>query len=311
MPKLIQDKYEAWKAQCLARFTQLKANEEELNRIFIDIYGLQDELTPEVADRDVTVYRVIDKPDEEQRKMRYVLNKRDVIVSLISYAVGCMFGRYSLDVEGLAFAGGEWDPGKYKAFLPDKDNVLPITDMDYFADDIVSRFSDFVHVAYGPDTLEENLRFVAEALGGKGSNSRDVLQAYFLNDFYKDHLQTYKKRPIYWLFDSGKTNAFKALIYLHRYDRDTLARLRTDYVHEQQERLRTQLAIARDESESRDVKLRAQAAKRLDKLQKQIAELAKYEEILHHMADQHIEMDLDDGVVVNYGKMGDLVAKIG
>lgn len=310
MSTRISDKYDSWKAECLNRFTQLKANEEELNRIFIEIYGLQEELTPEVADKDVTVYRIINEPDEEERKMRYVLSKRDAIVSLVSYAVGCMLGRYSLDVEGLAYAGGEWDDRKYVSFKPDRDNVLPITDDDYFMDDIVSRFVDFVHAAYGPDTLEENLRFVAEALGGRGSNSRDVIRAYFLNDFYKDHLQTYKKRPIYWLFDSGKMNAFKALIYLHRYDRNTLARLRTDYVHEQQERLRTQLEGEQKTMQSGDIRQKAAATRRADKLQKQLLELAKYEEVLHHMADQHIELDLDDGVKVNYAKMGSLVANI-
>ncbi len=211
MGQLISDKFTAWQAECEARFQQLKTNEEELNRIFIDIYGLQDELTPEVADKDVTVHRVFDSKDDVPESMKgsnYVRTMRDEIVSLISYAVGCMFGRYSLDVEGLAYAGGEWDDSKYKTILPDSDNIIPICDDEYFDDDIVGRFVDFVRKVYGEDTLEENLRFVADALGGKGT-PREVIRSYFLSDFYADHCKTYQKRPIYWLFDSGKKNGFK------------------------------------------------------------------------------------------------------
>jgi type II restriction/modification system DNA methylase subunit YeeA len=214
--RLIADKFKEWERECEERFQTLKRNEEELNRIFIDIYGLQDELTPEVEDKDVTVRRA-----DLGREIR----------SLISYAVGCMFGRYSLDVEGLVFAGGDWDAGKYTTFVPDKDNILPICDDEYFDDDILGRFVDFVRVVYGADTLEENMRFIADALGGKGT-PREVIRSYFINDFYKDHLKIYQKRPIYWLFDSGKKNGFKALIYMHRYEHDLLARMRTDYVHE-------------------------------------------------------------------------------
>lgn len=198
----------------------MKTNEEELNRIFIDIYSLQDELTPEVEDKDVTV-----------RKADLT---RD-IKSFISYAVGCMFGRYSLDEKGLAFAGGEFNPDKYKTFKVDKDNIIPICDDEYFDDDIVGRFIKFVEVVYGEDSLQENLKFIADALGGKG-NPKDVIRNYFLNDFYKDHCKIYQKRPIYWLFDSGKKNGFKALIYIHRYQPDLIARMRTDYVHETQSR---------------------------------------------------------------------------
>lgn len=189
-------------------FDTLKANEEELNRIFIDIYGLQDELKPEEEDKDVTVHRIYDKKEdipESMAKSQYALTKQDVIKSFISYAVGCMFGRYSLDVEGLAYAGGEWDWGKYKRCLPDKDNIIPISDDEYFEDDIVGLFVKFVETVYGKDTLEENLKFIADALGGKGS-PREVIRSYFLNNFYKDHCKAYKKRPIYWLFDSGKKN---------------------------------------------------------------------------------------------------------
>lgn len=212
-----------WECEAAERFETLKANEEELNRIFIDIYGLQDELTPEVEDKDVTV-RCADLECD--------------VRSLISYAVGCMFGRYSLDAEGLAYAGGDWNAGKYRSFIPDQDNILPICDDEYFDDDIVGRFVEFIKTVYGADTLEENLKFIADALGGKGT-PRKVIRNYFLNGFYGDHCKIYQKRPIYWLFDSGKKNGFKALVYLHRYSRDLLAKLRTDYVHEQQERYRT------------------------------------------------------------------------
>ena len=233
----LADAYAAWKAECGERFQQLKKNEEELNRIFIDIYGLQDELTPEVADRDVTVHRIFDTKDDVPESMQgsnYVRAKRDEIVSLLSYAVGCIFGRYSLDVDGLAYAGGEWDAGKYKTFLPDHDDVIPITDEEYLEDDIASGLCDWLKAVYGADTLEENLDFIAGALGGKGNSSREAIRSYFLKDFFKDHCKTYQKRPIYWLFDSGKQNGFKALIYLHRYTPDTIGNLRVDYLHKMQ-----------------------------------------------------------------------------
>ena len=223
---VISGAYKDWEDNCEYRFNKLKANEEELNRIFIDIYGMQDELTPEVEDKDVTVRKA-----DLQRDIK----------SFISYAVGCMLGRYSLDEEGLVFAGGEWDESRYKTFKADKDGIIPICDDEYFDDDIVNMFVQFVEVVYGKDTLEENLRFIADTLGGKGA-SRDVIRNYFLNDFYADHCKIYQKRPIYWLFDSGKKNGFKCLIYIHRYQPDTIARIRTDYVHEQQSRYRTAIA---------------------------------------------------------------------
>ncbi len=291
MGRLISDKYKEWEAQCNERFRKLKSNEEELNRIFIDIYGLQDELTPEVEDKDVTV-RKADLTRE--------------IKSLISYAVGCMFGRYSLDVDGLAYAGGEWDSTKYKTFIPDDDNIIPICDDEYFEDDIVGRFIDFVRVVYGEDTLEENLKFISLALGGKGT-AREVIRSYFINGFYADHVKIYQKRPIYWLFSSGKRDGFKALIYLHRYKPDTLARIRTDYVHEQQERYRTQLQMLNDSllrsSASEKVKLNKQIAK----LKNQALEIQQYEEKIHHLADQMIAIDPDDGVKVNYAKFRDVL----
>ena len=312
MGRLISEKYAAWQAECEARFQQLKKNEEELNRIFIDIYGLQDELTPDVADKDVTVHRVFDSKDDVPESMKgsnYVRTMRDEIVSLISYAVGCMFGRYSLDVDGLAYAGGEWDASKYKTIIPDNDNIIPICDDEYFDDDITGRFVEFVRKVYGDDTLEENLKFVADALGGKGT-PREVIRSYFLNDFYADHLKTYQKRPIYWLFDSGKKNGFKALCYMHRYQRDLLARLRTDYVHEQQERYRTQLAQLGDAIDHASASECVKLTKQQKKFQDQATELQKYEEKVHHLADQNIEIDLDDGVKHNYELFADVLAKI-
>lgn len=312
MGTLIYDKFTAWQAECEARFQQLKANEEELNRIFIDIYGLQDELTPEVADKDVTVHRIFNTKDDVPESMKgssYVRTLRDEIVSLISYAVGCLFGRYSLDVEGLAYAGGEWDSSKYQTIIPDADNILPICDDDYFEDDLTGKFVDFIRVVYGEDTLEENLKFIADALGGKGA-PREIIRSYFINDFFADHCKTYQKRPIYWLFDSGKKNGFKALVYLQRYQRDLLARMRTDYVHEQQERYRTQLSHLADALEHASGADKVRLTKQQKKLQDQSRELQTYEEKIHHLADQNIELDLDDGVKVNYAKFGDVLAKI-
>ena len=312
MGRLISEKYAAWQAECEERFQQLKKNEEELNRIFIDIYGLQDELTPDVADKDVTVHRVFDSKDDVPESMKgsnYVRTMRDEIVSLISYAVGCMFGRYSLDVDGLAYAGGEWDASKYKTIIPDNDNIIPICDDEYFDDDITGRFVEFVRKVYGDDTLEENLKFVADALGGKGT-PREVIRSYFLNDFYADHLKTYQKRPIYWLFDSGKKNGFKALVYMHRYQSDLLARMRTDYVHEQQERYRTQLTHLADAIEHAGAAERVKLTKQQKKLQEQALEIQKYEEKIHHLADQNIQIDLDDGVKHNYELFADVLAKI-
>lgn len=294
MATLISDKFSAWQSECDARFNQLKANEEELNRIFIDIYGLQDELTPDVADKDVTVRKA-----DLQREIK----------SLISYAVGCMFGRYNLDVDGLAYAGGAWDAAKYKTFIPDADNILPICDDAYFPDDIVGRFIDFVRTVYGADTLDENLKFIADALGGKGT-PQEVIRSYFLNDFYADHCKIYQKRPIYWLFDSGKKNGFKCLIYLHRYRQDTIARIRTDYVHELQSRYRTAIEDLTNRLATAAPAERARLNKQLTRRKDQAAELHTYEEKIHHLADQMIAIDLDDGVKHNYAIFQDVLAKI-
>ena len=332
----LSDCWRDWERACNERFSQLKANEEDLNRIFIDIYGLQDELTPDVDDKDVTVRRA-----DLGRDIR----------SLISYAVGCMFGRYSIDVPGLIFAGGQFEDcfeelkepvGEYLdrtmsvehyqvtlpvdvvtdygllrhneekiklRYHPDKDGILPITDDEYFRDDIVSMFELWLERVFGRKTLEENLSFIADTLGGKGS-PREVIRQYFLNDFYKDHLKIYQKRPIYWLFDSGKKNGFKALIYMHRYQPDTIARIRTDYVHEMQSRYRTAIADVDQRINGASTADRVKLTKRLTALQDQAEELRLYEEKIHHLADQMIPIDLDDGVKVNYAKFADVLAPI-
>ena len=290
----IAEAFDQWQTECDNRFNQLKANEEELNRIFIDIYGLQDELTPEVEDKDVTVRKA-----DLGRDIR----------SFISYAVGCMFGRYSLDVDGLAYAGGEWDASKYASFAADKDNIIPICDDEYFDDDIVGLFVEFVKTVYGENTLDENLKFIADALGGKGQ-PKDVIRNYFLSDFYSDHCKIYQKRPIYWLFDSGKKNGFKALIYMHRYQPDTIARIRTDYVHEQQARYRTAIADLEQRIANASTGERVKLNRKLARLQAQDTELRNYEEKIHHLADQMISIELDDGVKKNYAIFQDVLAKI-
>ncbi len=290
----IAEAFNQWQAECDDRFNHLKSNEEELNRIFIDIYGLQDELTPEVEDKDVTVRKA-----DLGRDIR----------SFISYAVGCMFGRYSLDVDGLAYAGGEWEASKYASFAADKDNIIPICDDEYFEDDIVGLFVKFVKTVYGVDTLDENLKFIADALGGKGQ-PKDVIRNYFLSDFYSDHCKIYQKRPIYWLFDSGKKNGFKALIYMHRYQPDTIARIRTDYVHEQQARYRTAIADLEQRIANASTGERVKLNKKLTTLQAQDTEIRAYEEKIHHLADQMISIDLDDGVKKNYAIFQDVLAKI-
>ena len=284
-----------WRGECNERFNKLKANEEELNRIFIDVYGLQDELTPEEKDKDVTVRKA-----DLGREIR----------SLISYAIGCMFGRYSLDNEGLIYAGGDWKSvqDSYKTFLPDADNVIPITDQKYLNDDVVERICEFLTDVYGADTLEENLDFIARALGTKGLSSREVIRNYMLNDFFKDHCSTYSvtgsgKRPIYWLFDSGKQNAFKALVYMHRWNEDTTGRVLM-YAQEIQKKYETEVrAIDMMLDHMTDSRQAATEEKRREHLQKQLTELIDYEERLTHMANERIFIDLDDGVKVNYEKV--------
>lgn len=299
----ISEAYAEWEAECNTRFAQLKANEEELNRIFIDIYGLQDELTPEVEDKDVTVRKA-----DLQRDIK----------SLLSYAVGCMFGRYSLDVEGLAYAGGEWDESKYVTFKPDEDNVIPITDEDYFEDDIIGRLIAWLKVVYGAETLEENLRFIADALGTSGDTARQKIRNYFLKDFFKDHCKIYQKRPIYWLYDSGKQNGFKALIYMHRYDADTSGQVRAEYLGKMEETYESEINRMQDIMDNGAGREVALAGKRKEKLQKQLHECRDYDAVLGHIALASIAIDLDDGVKVNYvkvqtakdGKLLPILAKI-
>ena len=333
----ISEAFNQWNTECDDRFNQLKANEEELNRIFIDIYGLKDELTPEVEDKDVTVRKA-----DLQRDIK----------SLLSYAVGCMFGRYSLDKPGLIFAGGnfdsvywkykgqaaldendspieggyagislaeyhypkfhdtdDWETATWLSYEPDVDNVIPITDEDYLDDDIVSRLCAWLKAVYGADTLEENLDYIAKALGNKGSTSREIIRNYFLNDFFRDHCQTYSvtgsgKRPIYWLFDSGKQNGFKALVYLHRYTPDTIGNLRIDYLHKMQRVYESEINRMQDMMDhSENAREVAAASKRKDKLAKQLKECREYDEKISHLALSRIELDLDDGVKVNYRKL--------
>lgn len=291
----IENSFKIWTEFTEKQFNQLKANEEELNKIFIDIYGLQDELTPEVEDKDVTIR----KADRD----------RD-IKSFISYAVGCMIGRYSLDTDGLAFAGGEFDESKYSTFKVDSDGIIPITDKEYFEDDIVSKFVDFVKVVFGQDTLEENLEYIADTecfKRKKGETARATLRRYFLKGFIEDHIKTYQKRPIYWMFDSGKQNGFRALIYMHRYNEGTVAQLRTDYLHELQRKYEQEL-VTLDMTINSDVesaKEKARAKKEKERVQKQIGECVEYDKVVAHVANQKISIDLDDGVKVNYSKFNE------
>ncbi len=281
--------YLLWQGECNDRFAKLKANEEELNRIFIDIYGLQDELTPEVEDKDVTVRKA-----DLSRDIR----------SLLSYAVGCIFGRYSLDKPGLAYAGGEWDAGKYSRFQPVTDNVIPLCDEEYFGEnDLVNRVVDFIKEVFGAASLEENLAFIAKALGNKGNTSREVIRNYFLKDFFADHCKIYQKRPIYWMFDSGKKNGFKALVYLHRWDDDTTGRVNNNYLSPLLRTYAQQIVQENNViSASSDARTVSLAQKRLDKLKLQQAECEKYEKNIAHLAGLRIALDLDDGVKVNYVK---------
>lgn len=286
----LSDIYNIWKTETEDAFRQLTLNEEVLNRLFITIYGLQDELTPDVNDKDITI-----------RKADRV---RD-IKSFISYAVGCILGRYSLDEEGLIYAGGQFNPDRYKTFKVDIDNVIPITDDEYFEDDIVTRFINFVKITFSEETLEENLDYIADTLGKKANEtSRQTIRRYFLKDFYKDHLQIYQKRPIYWLFDSGKNDGFKALIYMHRYDVGTVARVRTDYLHPLQRKYEAEIARLDMSLDSPNTSTREknEARKKKEKIQKQIIECAQYDQVIAHVANQKIEIDLDDGVFVNYAK---------
>ena len=307
----LSDLYEEYKESANEDFELLKENEEKLNKIFIDIYGLQDELKPEEDDSMVSVHKIFNDKSEIPESMKgtnsYALTKEDVVKSLISYSVGCMFGRYSLDTGGLVYAGGEWDESKYVTFKPDNDNVIPVLDGDYFDDDITERFYKFLIAAYGKATFQENLRFVENALGMK-------VKDYFVKGFFKDHCSTYKNRPIYWMFASPK-GTFSALMYLHRYDRNTVQSMRNDYLLPFRAKLvarREELAgKASDTTGIVSAKEKLSATKQLDKLALQIKEIDDWErDIVYPQCASPIEIDLDDGVKVNYQKLGKVLKPI-
>lgn len=306
---LLSEFYEAYKKATNERFDKLRANEEELNRIFIDIYGLEGELTPDVSTRDVTVARVYDTAadiDDETHGNGYVVTKERIAKNFISYGVGCLFGRYSLDETRLVFAGGEWDASRYHTFAPDADNIIPIYDTAYTDDDIVAKFADWLSAALGEANLEANLRFLAEAIdSGGASDARAVLRRYFIKDFYADHCKMYQKRPIYWLYDSGKKNGFKALMYMHRYDGTTTGRARMDYLRHVEEIYDKE--IERYERDLRDAEMSAHDRKktndRLRALRAQLEECRAYDEEISAPATASIAIDLDDGVKVNYEKV--------
>ena len=288
MGRLIADKYKEWENECNERFNTLKSNEEELNRIFIEIYGLQDELTPEVEDKDVTV-RKADLTRE--------------IKSLISYLIGIEMGRYSFDIEGLAYAGGEWNSMNYVTYKPDDDGIIPIYTQLGMADGLTTKIIKLIKHIYGEDTYKENIDFVAHALG-KNSNesSEETLNRYLNEGFYADHLKIYQKRPIYWMFSSGKNNAFKCLIYLHRYTEDTLAIINSKYFLNESARLNAEVNETRMQMESADGKDKIRLEKLYKVLSARQKEMIDYGQILDHMANQYIKLDLDDGVKVNYEK---------
>lgn len=288
MGRLISDKYKEWEAECRDRFDRLKANEEELNRIFIEIYGLQDELTPEVEDKDITVR---------------LANLQREIKSLISYLIGIEFGRYSLDFEGLAYAGGEWDNTKYITYRPDIDGIVPVYSKLGMQDGMTARIIRLIKHVYGEDTYRQNIDFIAEALGKKqNESSEETLNRYICDDFYTDHLKIYQKRPIYWMFSSGKNCGFKCLIYMHRYNEDTVARINAKYFLPESTRLKNELdeiVAAVESSEGRE-KIRLE--KERAKISAAYNEAIEYGQILDHVANQYIRIDLDDGVKVNYEK---------
>ena len=291
---------EAADAECYDRIRQMKALEEENNRLFIDVYGLQDEFAPEVPDEQITLYR----PDREEDTKR-----------LLSYAIGCMMGRYSLDKPGLIYAHSgnkDFNPSNYKTFAADQDGIIPLTDTAWFDDDAANRVIEFIGVAWPKEHLEEDLKFIAESLGpNKGEQPRDTIRRYLATDFFKHHLSMYKKRPIYWLFSSGKQRAFQCLVYLHRYNEGTLSRMRTEYVIPLQGKMSARIEqLAGDIAAATSTAFRSKLTKERDKLIKQKAELQGFDEKLRHYADLRISLDLDDGVKVNYGKFGDLLAEV-
>ena len=290
----IGDAFQIWEKECDDRFNKLKNNEGRINELIANMYGIEGIYPDKVSDSDVTI-RKADRNRE--------------IISLLSYAVGCMFGRYSLDESGIIYAGGEWKEANSSAFMPDKDGIIPICDDEYFEDDIVGKFIDFIRIAFGENRLEDNLQYIAASLGGN-KQPRQALRDYFINDFYKDHLRLFQKRPIYWQFDAGRKNSFKCLIYIHRYKPDTVARIRTDYVHEQQSRYRTAIVNLEQRIDGASTGERVKLSKELKHLQEQSIEIHAFEEKIHHLADQFVTIDLDDGVKENYVKFQDILTKI-
>lgn len=296
----LEQAFNSWQQQNTNAVAEMKRLEEENNKLFIDAYGLQDELTPDVPDEQITLTRA-DREKDSQR--------------LVSYVLGCMMGRYSLDEAGLiyAHAGNQnFDASRYQKFPADADGIIPLTEMHWFEDDATRRIQEFLTAVWGKDTLDANMQWLAESLGKKASESaEDAIRSYLAKKFYKDHMQTYKKRPIYWLFSSGKQGAFQALVYLHRYNESTLARMRTEYVMPLISKMAAyanSLETAKESSDSAAEIKRIE--KKLQDLHKQQAELSSFEEKLRHYADQRISLDLDDGVKVNYGKFGDLLAEV-
>lgn len=287
----VEAAFKQWQKEADDRFNQLKANEEELNRIFIDLYGLQDELSPEEEDKDVSIRRACLPRD---------------IKAFMSYFIGCVFGRYSIDTPGLAYAGGGWDASKYKTFIPNEDDVILLTDDDYFGDnrDVMNRFKEFLTTTFGSENLNENLEFIADTLGKRGESSEEKIRAYLRDDFFKkDHLSTYQKRPIYWEFNSGRNGGFKALMYLHRYDRNTVAMIRTKYLHPLQEAYERKLVqLKKFEENEQQTRQKNKYKKQITTITKELDELIKYDEKLQHVANLHIDLDLDDGVLVNHAK---------
>ncbi len=287
-----------------AAVRELAALEEKNNSLFINAYGLQDELSPEVLESQITLTSA-DREEDCQR--------------LISYAVGCMMGRYSLDEPGLIYAHAGnvgFEPGRYATFPADADGIVPITDELWFADDAPSRIREFLRAVWGPDTLEENMAWLAESLGKKSAKEAsetpdETIRRYIADKFFKDHLQTYKKRPIYWLFSSGKQGAFQALVYLHRYHEGTLARLRAEYVVPLTGKIQSRIEmLQKDAASASSAAARNKLAKEVEKLKKKHVELLAYDEQLRHYADMRITLNLDDGVKVNYGKFGDLLDSV-
>ncbi|MBR2652409.1 BREX-1 system adenine-specific DNA-methyltransferase PglX, partial [bacterium] len=284
---LIEKTYEEWCGKTKIQFNEFKQNEELINKIFIEIYGF-DELNYEVIPDEITL-----------QLSDYEID----IKSFISYAVGCMFGRYSLDHEGLQFAGGEFNIRNYSKFIPDDDNIIPVLDSEYFEDDIVGRFIEFVKTCFGEEYLEENLEFIADALAKNKKPSREKIRDYLLKNFFNDHKKTYKKCPIYWQFSSGKENGFNCLIYMHRYEPSLVARIRTNYLHKTQKAIEQAIVncdnIINHSSSNSEI---SKATKDKNKLQKQLKETQEYDEALAHIANQNIEINFDDGVNVNYAK---------